>query len=106
MSVSAAAMTATPSRRAIAWQSQSLLLAYPDERLRDDARLVRALLSRLSSEVADPLARFLDHVERTPLLDLATDYVATLDHKKNAARCFSPTTPTATHVIVVSRYFA
>ncbi|PZS26605.1 MAG: nitrate reductase molybdenum cofactor assembly chaperone [Pseudonocardiales bacterium] len=70
---------------AIAWQSQSLLLAYPDEELRTNAALVRRAIDRLPAPVADPLARFLDHAAATPLLDLATDFVATLDHKKRCS---------------------
>ena len=70
---------------AIAWQSQSLMLAYPDEQLPGNAVLVRQALGRLPAPVADPLAHFLDHVATTPLLQLATDYVATLDHKKRCS---------------------
>lgn len=76
-------MTAT--RHAMAWQAQSLLLAYPDDHLPAYARLVRPALAQLPDEVAGPLRRFLDHVEATPLLELATDYVATLDNKKRCS---------------------
>jgi nitrate reductase delta subunit len=58
-----------------AWQAQSLLLDYPDERLIARIGLLR--------RVADaPLHRFLDHLERTPLAALATDYVATFDQRR------------------------
>jgi nitrate reductase delta subunit len=70
---------------ALAWQAQSLLLAYPDDHLLAYARLVRPVLPRLPDSVAAPLGRFLDHVEATPLLELATDYVATLDNKKRCS---------------------
>ncbi len=78
-------MSLTGQQLAISWQSQSLLLGYPDERLLEHARLIRRALPRLPAKVAHPLARFLDHVESTPLLELATDYVATLDHKKRCS---------------------
>ncbi len=78
-------MNLTGRQLAVAWQSQSLLLAYPDEQLVCHTRVVRPLLGHLPAKVADPLIRFIDHVVATPLLDLATDYVATLDHKKRCS---------------------
>jgi nitrate reductase molybdenum cofactor assembly chaperone NarJ/NarW len=78
-------MTMTDEQRLIAWQAQSLLLAYPDEELVGHLRLVRPALAHLPARVADPLARFVEHAETTPLLDLAADYVATLDHKKRCS---------------------
>jgi len=75
----------TGSEHTMAWQGQSLLLAYPDDELRAHAALVREALPDLSDRVALPLRRFLDHVDTTPLLDLATDYVATLDNKKRCS---------------------
>lgn len=70
---------------AIAWQAQSLLLSYPDDDLIEYARLVRQALPELPVRVATPLRRFLDHVDTTPLLDLAIDYVATFDNKKRCS---------------------
>lgn len=78
-------MNATVAPRALAWQAQSLMLAYPDDALLEHARLVRAALPRFDRAVGEPLARFVDHIETTPLLELATDYVATLDNKKRCA---------------------
>ncbi|MER7277274.1 nitrate reductase molybdenum cofactor assembly chaperone [Dactylosporangium sp. NPDC000244] len=65
-----------------AWQAQSLLLDYPDERLADRLGLLRKVAGALEGPVGAPLLRFLDHVERTPLPQLAVDYVATFDHRK------------------------
>src|SRR6185312_12954754 len=57
------------------WQAQSLLLGYPDEQLVSRVGLLR--------RVADaPLHRFLDHLERTPLPEVAIDYVATFDQRR------------------------
>ena len=78
-------MSPSPQQLSIAWQAQSLLLAYPDEQLYAHVRVIQPLLGRLPTKVADPLSRFLAHVEATSLLDLATDYVATLDHKKRCS---------------------
>ncbi|HEY7597261.1 MAG TPA: nitrate reductase molybdenum cofactor assembly chaperone [Actinophytocola sp.] len=70
----------------IAWQVQSLLLSYPDQQLLDRQPLLRAAVRRLPPAVGEPLAAFLDHLDATPLTELAADYVATFDHRKR----FSP----------------
>ena len=67
---------------AAAWQAQSLLLGYPDEELIAHVDLLRRVCATLDGRVGDPMVRFLDHLERTPLTDLAADYVATFDHRK------------------------
>jgi nitrate reductase delta subunit len=66
----------------IAWQLQSLLLGYPDAELAEKFPLVRRATSSLPGVLADPLAAFLDHADRTPLPELAIDYVRTFDHRK------------------------
>lgn len=70
----------------VAWQAQSLLLGYPDEVLLGRRPLLRAAAAALPAAVGAPLNVFLDHVDRTPLTELAADYVATFDHRKR----FSP----------------
>ncbi|GAA4126493.1 nitrate reductase molybdenum cofactor assembly chaperone [Actinomadura keratinilytica] len=67
---------------AAAWQATSLLLDYPDERLLGRRPLLRRAAAALPAELAGPLGRFLDHVDATPLQELAADYVATFDHRK------------------------
>ncbi|WP_026454132.1 nitrate reductase molybdenum cofactor assembly chaperone [Saccharomonospora iraqiensis] len=79
-------MTLTDTDRATAWQAQSLVLTYPDERLAQRMPMLRAATRTLPQAPARPLARFLDHAAATPLLELAADYVATFDHRKR----FSP----------------
>jgi nitrate reductase delta subunit len=74
-------MTAA-SRHAAAWQAQSLLLGYPDDELLARLDLLRQVADTLDEPVGGPLRRFLDHVGRTPLPELAADYVATFDHRK------------------------
>ena len=66
----------------VTWQAASLLLSYPDERLFEYVRLLRAAVAKLPDAQSTPLARFLDHVAATPLLELAADYVATFDHQR------------------------
>jgi len=74
------ALTATD--RAIAWQAASLLLGYPDDRLRARLPLLRRAAAELPVAVGGPLGRFLDHLEATPPSELAAEYVATFDHRK------------------------
>ncbi|HEX2893923.1 MAG TPA: nitrate reductase molybdenum cofactor assembly chaperone [Marmoricola sp.] len=66
----------------LAWQSASLLLAYPDERLRETLPLVRAAGDELPRRLAEPLLRVVDHLERTPLEELQVDYVETFDSRR------------------------
>ncbi|GAA3561210.1 hypothetical protein GCM10022419_047320 [Nonomuraea rosea] len=79
-------MTLADPRHATAWQIQSLLMSYPDQRLMDRLPLLRAAARTLPAPLAAPLKAFLDHLEATPLTELAADYVATFDHRKR----FSP----------------
>jgi nitrate reductase molybdenum cofactor assembly chaperone NarJ/NarW len=72
-----------PRRRAVAaWQVQSLLLGYPDEELTGRLELLRRVAAALEKPVGRPLRRFLGHLGRTPLPEVAADYVATFDHRK------------------------
>ncbi|WP_067457882.1 nitrate reductase molybdenum cofactor assembly chaperone [Actinomadura macra] len=66
----------------LAWQAASLLLGYPDEELLDRRPLLRRATAGLPPGTGAPLGRFLDHLDATPLSDLAADYVATFDHRK------------------------
>ncbi|MTD54614.1 nitrate reductase molybdenum cofactor assembly chaperone [Amycolatopsis pithecellobii] len=75
----------TASEHTMAWQAQSLLLDYPSAALLDRLSLLREVTRAVPGPVGDPLAQILDHVERTPLPDLAADYVATFDHRKRGS---------------------
>ncbi|MGZ4435305.1 MAG: nitrate reductase molybdenum cofactor assembly chaperone [Trebonia sp.] len=66
----------------VTWQAASLLLSYPDDQLLGHAALLRRALEHLPSEQSAPLGRFLGHVEATPVLELAADYVKTFDHQR------------------------
>lgn len=74
--------SATADRTALAWQAQSLLLAYPDEQLSDHLTLALKVAGTQPRTVGRPLVRFAEHVERIPLPELAADYVTTFDHRK------------------------
>ena len=66
-------------------QVASLLLTYPEQDLLDQARLLRQAAEQAPDAIRDPLLRFLNHVESTPLSELQRDYVATFDMKRR--RC-------------------
>jgi nitrate reductase delta subunit len=70
----------------IAWQVQSLLMSYPDAQLLSRTPMLRAAVGTLPEPIAAPLRVFLDHLDRTPLVELEADYVTTFDHRKK----FSP----------------
>ncbi|MCP3771178.1 nitrate reductase molybdenum cofactor assembly chaperone [Streptomyces sp. MAR25Y5] len=65
-----------------AWQTQSLLLGYPDDGFAEHLALARRAAGALPDPVAGPLLRFTAHAERTAPADLAAAYVATFDHRK------------------------
>jgi nitrate reductase molybdenum cofactor assembly chaperone NarJ/NarW len=73
---------ATEARAALAWQAQSLLLAYPDEQFADRLHLALRVAATQPKQVGQPLVRFAEHAGRTPLPELAAEYVATFDHRK------------------------
>jgi nitrate reductase delta subunit len=65
-----------------AWQSASLLLGYPDERLLAELPLVRRAAASLPATVAEPLLRVVDRLAQTPLPELQADYVETFDNRR------------------------
>jgi nitrate reductase delta subunit len=64
------------------WQSASLLLDYPDERLLSQVPLIRAEARQLPERIDESIRRFLDHLETTPLGELQADYVTTFDTRR------------------------
>ena len=67
---------------AATWQSASLLLGYPDERLRQQLPVVRDAVGILPVELRLPLAGVVDHVARTKLGALQEAYVETFDSRR------------------------
>ncbi|MFJ9728858.1 nitrate reductase molybdenum cofactor assembly chaperone [Streptomyces sp. NPDC101209] len=65
-----------------AWQTQSLLLGYPDAHFARHLDLAARVAAGLPQPVARPLLDFTAHAGRTAPDDLATAYVATFDHRK------------------------
>lgn len=66
----------------IVWQCASLLISYPDQQLVERAGMLRASSALAPEHVGGLLRRFLDHVESTPLQELAVEYVRTFDHQR------------------------
>nr|WP_239579665.1 nitrate reductase molybdenum cofactor assembly chaperone [Microlunatus panaciterrae] len=71
-----------PDQLTIAWQSVSLLLDYPDQRLLEQTTLIRNASAELPDEVGRPLREFLDYLQSRPPEELAAEYVRTFDHQK------------------------
>jgi len=67
---------------ATAWQSASLLLGYPDERLIDDLPIVQRAVAGLPVELAGRLDEVIGHLRDTPLPDLQIAYVDTFDSRR------------------------
>ncbi|MGW3094779.1 nitrate reductase molybdenum cofactor assembly chaperone [Streptomyces sp. NPDC001102] len=65
-----------------AWQTQSLLLGYPDARFARHLDLAARVAAGLPQPVARPLLAFTALAGQTAPDDLATAYVATFDHRK------------------------
>jgi nitrate reductase delta subunit len=76
------APTLPPDQLSAVWQSASLLLGYPDERLLAELPLVRRAAGSLPARVAEPLLRVVDQLEATPLPELQVDYVETFDNRR------------------------
>ncbi|MEP7194723.1 MAG: nitrate reductase molybdenum cofactor assembly chaperone [Actinomycetota bacterium] len=72
----------TDQQLVLAWQSASLLLGYPDEKLLGRVGLLRDAATRLPAAVSVPMTAFLAHLEATPLPELAADFVSTFDHQR------------------------
>ncbi|GLZ02052.1 nitrate reductase molybdenum cofactor assembly chaperone [Actinoplanes sp. NBRC 103695] len=65
-----------------AFQTQSLLLGYPDDTLLARHDLLTRAATSLEPPVGEPLLRFLRVLVEQPAMDLTADYVTTFDHRK------------------------
>jgi len=73
-------ITALDRTRAL--QAAALCLGYPDEAMLAYRPLLRATEDSLPARLAAPLARFLDHLDRTEPAELARAYVETFDLRR------------------------
>ena len=72
-----------PERQlAVAWQSASLLLGYPDEELLGQLDLVRRASHDLPASLGEPIRALVVHLESTPPTQLQAEYVETFDNRR------------------------
>jgi nitrate reductase delta subunit len=76
------APTLPPGELAVAWQSLSLLLDYPDERLLDRLPLLRDASRQLPAAVGEPIREAVARLGLTPLTELQASYVDTFDSRR------------------------
>src|SRR4029079_14878008 len=69
-------------QRAVAYQTASLLLGYPDEGLLASLPVLRRGVEGLPDDVGMPLQRVCEHLAGGSPTALAADYVATFDLKR------------------------
>jgi nitrate reductase delta subunit len=70
---------------AVALQTASLLLAYPDEELLGRLPLIRKAATGLPTRARNPVLALCEHLERTPLERLQQDYVETFDLRRRCS---------------------
>lgn len=71
-----------PRERSVAHRIAGLVLDYPDDELLARLPELQAAVRTLPEPLRDPLCRVVDHLDRTPLPELAADYVATFDLRR------------------------
>jgi nitrate reductase delta subunit len=65
-----------------AWQTASLVLDYPDERLLEQLPLLRQACATLPDPVGEPLRRTVEHLSRASVEESQRQYVETFDNRK------------------------
>jgi nitrate reductase delta subunit len=68
--------------QSLVWQSASLLLGYPDDRLLTDLPLVRLMAEALPTAWREPLSGVVEHLATTPSVDAQAAYVETFDTRR------------------------
>jgi nitrate reductase molybdenum cofactor assembly chaperone NarJ/NarW len=71
-----------PEQLAVAWQSASLLLGYPDERLLGELELIRAASHDLPATLGEPIREVVVHLESMPSTEAQAEYVETFDNRR------------------------
>ncbi|TDO58280.1 respiratory nitrate reductase chaperone NarJ [Kribbella sp. VKM Ac-2571] len=72
----------TEEQLTTAWQSASLLLAYPDHQLPDHLDLIHRASRQLPDRVGEPLGATVGRLADTPIAELEADYVETFDSRR------------------------
>jgi nitrate reductase delta subunit len=73
-----------PDETAVARLAASWLLWYPDELLVARLPQIAAAVADLPPELRDPLERFIDHLDGSPVLEVQRHYVSMFDMKRRA----------------------
>lgn len=71
-----------PAQLTVVWQSVSLLLDYPDEKLLERLELITSAAETLPAPIRDSLRGFAAHLRATPLSQVQADYVETFDTRR------------------------
>lgn len=71
-----------PQQLAVAWQSASLLLGYPDEELLGRLDLIRGASHDLPEPIGEAIRAVVVHLEATPLTQAQAEYVETFDKRR------------------------
>lgn len=71
-----------PSTVSVVFQTASLLLGYPDDRLLADLSLLGDAAAQLPDSLGAPLRRTVDTLAATPAEQLQAEYVATFDSRR------------------------
>ncbi len=71
-----------PDQLTVTWQAASLLLGYPDQRLREQLPVVRDAATCLPDRLGRPLLEVVDHLVGSELEDLQEAYVETFDTRR------------------------
>jgi nitrate reductase delta subunit len=74
--------TLSPAQLTLAWQSASLLLDYPSERVLAGIGAIRGAAAALPGPVGGPLDAVCSHLTARPLDRLQADYVETFDTRR------------------------
>jgi nitrate reductase molybdenum cofactor assembly chaperone NarJ/NarW len=74
--------TLPPAQLAVAWQSASLLVGYPDERLLAELDMIRAASHDLPAALGEPIRELVVHLESTPPTQAQSEYVETFDNRR------------------------
>ena len=67
---------------AVAWQSASLLLGYPEEELLGELEMIRAASHELPPAIGEPIRDVVVHLESRPLTESQAEYVETFDNRR------------------------
>jgi nitrate reductase molybdenum cofactor assembly chaperone NarJ/NarW len=72
-------------QRALAWQTASVLVGYPDDDLLARLPVLRTAVDEVPGPVSEHLGRFVARLDSRRVLELAAEYVQTFDHTRRCS---------------------